>query len=80
MIIGPLLRDQVEELLKSSPTVPVLALNELDKPIVNDNTFYFALRRCRCEPGGPVPLWSGLPQAAADRGTRPDWLQQYQGV
>ncbi|HHY0818968.1 TPA: penicillin-binding protein activator, partial [Klebsiella pneumoniae] len=43
MIIGPLLKDQVEELLKSNPTVPVLALNELDKPIVNDNTFYFSL-------------------------------------
>ena len=34
MIIGPLLKDQVEELLKASPTVPVLALNELDKPII----------------------------------------------
>ena len=43
MIIGPLLKDQVEELLKASPTVPVLALNELDKPIINDNTFYFSL-------------------------------------
>ena len=43
MIIGPLLKDQVEELLKASPTVPVLALNELDKPVINDNTFYFSL-------------------------------------
>jgi uncharacterized protein len=43
MIIGPLLKDRVEELLKSNPTVPVLALNELDQPIVNDNTFYFSL-------------------------------------
>jgi hypothetical protein len=43
MIIGPLLKDRVEELLKANPTVPVLALNELDKPIVNDSTFYFSL-------------------------------------
>jgi outer membrane PBP1 activator LpoA protein len=58
MIIGPLLKDQVEELLKSNPTVPVLALNELDKPIVNDNTFYFSsplpMRARR-----PSTLWSG---------------------
>ncbi|MFB2863715.1 penicillin-binding protein activator [Aeromonas sp. MdU4] len=43
MIIGPLLKDRVEELLKANPTVPVLALNELDKPIVNDTTYYFSL-------------------------------------
>ncbi|KIQ80375.1 penicillin-binding protein activator [Aeromonas sp. L_1B5_3] len=43
MIIGPLLKDRVEELLKANPTVPVLALNELDKPIVNDSTYYFSL-------------------------------------
>lgn len=43
MIIGPLLKDRVEELLKLNPTVPVLALNELDKPVVNDSTFYFSL-------------------------------------
>ncbi|MFE8730295.1 penicillin-binding protein activator, partial [Aeromonas hydrophila] len=39
MIIGPLLKDRVEELLKTNPTVPILALNELDKPIVNDSTY-----------------------------------------
>lgn len=43
MIIGPLLKDRVEELLKANPTVPVLALNDLDKPVVNDTTFYFSL-------------------------------------
>ena len=43
MIIGPLLKDRVEELLKANPTVPVLALNELDKPVVNDTTYYFSL-------------------------------------
>jgi len=43
MIIGPLLKDRVEELLKANPTVPVLALNELDKPIVNDTNYYFSL-------------------------------------
>ncbi|WP_235464439.1 penicillin-binding protein activator [Aeromonas australiensis] len=43
MIIGPLLKDRVEELLKANPTVPVLALNELDQPIVNDTTYYFSL-------------------------------------
>ena len=43
MIIGPLLKDRVEELLKANPTVPVLALNELDKPTVNDTTYYFSL-------------------------------------
>ena len=43
MIIGPLLKDRVDELLKLNPAVPVLALNELDKPVVNDNTFYFSL-------------------------------------
>jgi len=43
MIIGPLLKDRVEELLKSNPTVPVLALNELDKPVINDTTYYFSL-------------------------------------
>ncbi|MEZ7018362.1 penicillin-binding protein activator [Aeromonas sp. S17(2024)] len=43
MIIGPLLKDRVGELLKANPTVPVLALNELDQPIVNDSTYYFSL-------------------------------------
>ncbi|WP_042012401.1 penicillin-binding protein activator [Aeromonas fluvialis] len=43
MIIGPLLKDRVEELLKANPSVPVLALNELDKPTVNDTTYYFSL-------------------------------------
>lgn len=43
MIIGPLLKDRVAELLKINPTVPVLALNELDQPIVNDSTYYFSL-------------------------------------
>ena len=43
MIIGPLLKDWVEQLLKANPTVPVLALNELDQPIVNDSTYYFSL-------------------------------------
>ncbi|WP_236757872.1 penicillin-binding protein activator [Aeromonas cavernicola] len=43
MIIGPLLKDRVEALLKATPAVPVLALNELDQPIVNDSTYYFSL-------------------------------------
>ena len=37
MIIGPCSRIRWRS-CSSSPTVPVLALNELDKPIVNDNT------------------------------------------
>ncbi len=80
MIIGPLLKDRVEELLKANPSVPVLALNELDKPIVNDTTYYFSLCRRRRRAGSPVPLHTGLPQTAADRRSGADRLQQYQGV
>ncbi|MGL5224533.1 MAG: penicillin-binding protein activator [Aeromonas sp.] len=43
MIIGPLIKARVEELLKLHPTVPVLALNELNKPVINDATYYFSL-------------------------------------
>lgn len=43
LIIGPLLKDRVEILSKLSPIVPILALNELDKPIISDSLFYFSL-------------------------------------
>lgn len=43
MIIGPLLKERVQELLALKPTVPVLALNELDKPVTGERLYFFSL-------------------------------------
>ncbi|QFI55752.1 penicillin-binding protein activator [Aeromonas simiae] len=43
MIIGPLLKDRVQALLDLKPTIPVLALNELDKPVLDEKNFFFSL-------------------------------------
>lgn len=43
IIIGPLLKDRVQELMTLKPTVPVLALNEIDKPVTGDKYYYFSL-------------------------------------
>ncbi|MGL5948179.1 MAG: penicillin-binding protein activator [Aeromonas sp.] len=43
LIIGPLLKEWVSELLALQPTIPVLALNELDSPIYGDKLYYFSL-------------------------------------
>ena len=43
MIIGPLLKDRVQALMALKPTVPVLALNELDKPVTGDKLYFFSL-------------------------------------
>lgn len=43
LIIGPLLKDQVEALLALNPTMPVLALNEPDGKVVRTGLFYYSL-------------------------------------
>lgn len=43
MIVGPLIKAQVETLLALKPTIPVLALNEPDGLVKADNLYYFSL-------------------------------------
>ena len=43
LIVGPLLKNHVEELLSSNPTMNVLALNQPENPVSQDNICYFAL-------------------------------------
>lgn len=43
LIIGPLLKDQVEALLALNPKVPVLALNEPDGKMARPDIFYYSL-------------------------------------
>ncbi|MEH4989275.1 penicillin-binding protein activator [Enterobacter asburiae] len=43
LVVGPLLKNHVEDLLSSNPTMNVLALNQPEKPARRDNVCYFAL-------------------------------------
>ncbi|MCU6244142.1 penicillin-binding protein activator [Enterobacter asburiae] len=43
LVVGPLLKNHVEELLSSNPTMNVLALNLPEHPVRRDNVCYFAL-------------------------------------
>ncbi|WP_149330628.1 penicillin-binding protein activator [Citrobacter braakii] len=43
LVVGPLLKNHVEELLSSNPTMNVLALNLPEHPVRRDNICYFAL-------------------------------------
>lgn len=43
LVVGPLLKNHVEELLSSNPTLNVLALNQPENPVSRDNICYFAL-------------------------------------
>lgn len=43
LVVGPLLKNHVEELLSSNTRLNVLALNLPDKPLSRDNVCYFAL-------------------------------------
>lgn len=43
LVVGPLLKNHVEELLSSKPTLNVLALNQPENPAHRDNVCYFAL-------------------------------------
>lgn len=43
LVVGPLLKNHVEELLSSNTTLNVLALNLPEKPLNRDNVCYFAL-------------------------------------
>ncbi|MGP8939917.1 penicillin-binding protein activator [Enterobacter soli] len=43
LVVGPLLKNHVEELLSSNPTMNVLALNLPENPARRDNICYFAL-------------------------------------
>ncbi|MFZ4221530.1 penicillin-binding protein activator, partial [Enterobacter ludwigii] len=41
LVVGPLLKNHVEELLSSNPTMNVLALNQPENPVIQDNICYF---------------------------------------
>ena len=43
LIIGPLLKDQVDALVALNPTIPLLALNETDRKSRSPSIFYFSL-------------------------------------
>lgn len=43
LIVGPLLKERVQDLLAQKPTVPVLALNELDQPVSGEKIYFFSL-------------------------------------
>lgn len=43
LVVGALLKNHVEELLSSNPTMNVLALNQLKNPARRDNVCYFSL-------------------------------------
>lgn len=43
LIIGPLLKEQVEALVALNPTIPLLALNDTDKKSASSSIFYFSL-------------------------------------
>ena len=43
MIVGPLIKEQVETLITLNPTIPVLALNEPDGLVKSPNLYYFSL-------------------------------------
>ena len=43
LIIGPLQKNKVEQLVASHTSVPVLALNQLDGQPAADNLYYFSL-------------------------------------
>lgn len=43
LVVGPLLKNHVEELLSSNPTMNVLVLNQPENPARRDNICYFAL-------------------------------------
>ena len=81
MIIGPCSKIRWRSCSSPIPTVPVLALNELDKPIVNDNTFYFSLSAAADASQAAQYLYGqGYRKPLLIAAQRPDWLQQYQGV
>lgn len=42
-IIGPLQKDKLDSVLKTNPTIPVLALNKIDSVNANANDYFFSL-------------------------------------